>query len=181
MDKRKLYVIFTIIIVALLPSAVFASVIIDQSYGVSTSTPPNLNPVEMTTGPNYKTANSLGFATLTNGTAKGQTSVTTNHITFGYVDNDTEVELVDVLEVKDNSSKAATVSLTVSSATDMTFYYSSTAVPSSTAFPTTTDLGTALTSTATSISLSAGGIEYISVIITGPDASATLTMESSIS
>ena len=180
MDKRKLYVIFTIIIIALLPSAVFASVIIDQSYSVSTSTPPNLNPVEMTTGPNYATAHSLGFATLTNGTARGSSSVTTNSITFGYVDNDTSVELVDVLEVYDNnSSLAATVNLSVTSSTDMTFYYNTS--PVSSTFPTTAELGTALTSSATSIALAAHGKIYISVIITGPDASAILTMESSIS
>ena len=182
MDKRKLYVIFTIIIVALLPSAVFASVIIDQSYSVSTSTPANLNPVEMTQGPNYKTANALGFATLTNGTTTG-VDATSNTISFGYVDNDTSVELLCVLEVKENpkdtslSNDKVSVSLTVpETSTSITFYYSTIAG----------SLGTEISDTATSISLTSSTssvpIIYISVIITPPSnvsSSPTATLDMS--
>lgn len=179
MDKRKLYVIFTIIIVALLPSAVFASVIIDQSYSVSTTT--TGNPVLMTQGPNYATAHSLRFATLTNGTTTG-VDATSNTISFGYVDNDTSVELLCVLEVKENSSTSVSkdtvsVSLNVAVApTNIIFYYS-----------TTTDtLGTALSTTATTITLTSTSPIYISVIITPPSTgsptpTATLDMSYTVS
>ena len=180
MNKRKLYIIFTIIIVALLPSAVFASVIIDQSYGVSTSTPPNWNPVEMTQGPNYTTAHSLGFTTLTNGS-----SPTTNSITFGYVGNDTYVELVNVLEIKNNSDVKATtlIDLEMSNDTHIAVYYSST--PATAVFPSSTaptsGLGTKVGTTPTTLVIgtdttSTASTWYISVVITGTVSSATLTM-----
>ena len=179
MDKRKLYVIFTIIIVALLPSAVFASVIIDQSYSVSTTT--TGNPVLMTDGPNYATAHALGFATLTNGTTTG-VDATSNTISFGYVDNDTSVELLCVLEVKENSKTSVgtdtvTVSLTVAVApTNIAFYYNTEKGV----------LGTEITDTATSITLKSTSPIYISVVITPPASAepaptATLDMSYTVS
>ena len=183
MDKRKLYVIFTIIIVALLPSAVFASVIIDQSYSVSTSTP--TNPIVMTQGPNYAVANDLGFTTLTNGT-----SPTGNSITFGYVSNDTYVELVNVLEIENNSSVAAitlvdlSLSLPSGDSGNIAVYYSST--PATAVFPSsdapTSGLGTEITSTSTTLTTtghpttSHAHIWYISIVITGDVSGAILNM-----
>jgi len=183
MDKKKLYIIFTIIIVALLPSAVFASVVISQSYSVSTTTP--ANPIIMTEGPNYKDACDLGFITLKNGTTTS-TTPSTNSITFGYVGNDTYVELVDVLEIKNNTDlKAPTyIDLSVSSSTaDIAVYYNSTAV--TTAFPTTSDLGTPVTTTPSTLVIgtnatSTASVWYISVYITGTVSSGTLTMSYSI-
>ena len=181
MDKRKLYVIFTIIIVALLPSAVFASVIIDQSYSVSTTTP--VNPIHMTQGPNYAIAHSLGFTTLTNGT-----SPTGNTITVGYVGNDTCVELLNVLEIYNDSKATAAptyISLSVSGTADIAIYYSSTLATQTfpTTFPvSTTNLGTELTTTATDIHITTASpapVEYLSVLITGSVSSSsaiTLTM-----
>lgn len=173
MDKRKLYIIFTIIIAVLLPSAVFASVIIDQAYTVSTTT--TTNPIIMTEGPNYKDAHTLGFATLVNGTTS-----TGNKITFGYVANDTSVILLNVLEIKNDSSVAKTtnVTLTVSSTIDITIYYSPTqATVSGT---TVSGLGTPLTTSGTTFTLPSGTIEYISVEITGTITSDTLTMSYAI-
>lgn len=182
MDKKKLYIIFTIIIVALLPSAVFASVVISQSYSVSTTTA--TNPIIMTDGPNYKNASSLGFITLKNGTTP-----TDNTIKLGYVDNDTCVELVNVLEVKNNSKVNAPtyVDLSVSSTADITVYYSS--APATAVFPPAspfTSLGTEVTTSSTDIPLPAAtststSALYISIVITGAVSSdITLTMSYSI-
>ncbi len=197
MDKRKLYVIFTIIIVALLPSAVFASVIIDQSYGVTTSTP--TNPIVMTQGPNYAVAHDLGFTTLKNGIY----SPSGNNITFGYVANDTYVELLNVLEINNNSKVSSSIgTVTVDLYLDLpsadvnkttgtdniTIYYCSS--PATTTFPSfssasITGLGTAISTNSlatttihiTTTSVTPVTVEYISVVITGnlPNA-ATLCM-----
>ena len=177
MDKRKLYIIFTIIIVALLPSAVFASVIIDQSYGVSTTT--TGNPIKLIEGPNYATAHSLGFTNLAYKTSATDTA---NTITFGYVANDTSVTLVCVLEVKDINASKAIVDLSVNAdSIEVTFYYSAVNTTITNNFPSATDLGTAITTSATSISMGTGSIVYISAVITEPNASATLNMDYSIS
>lgn len=174
MDKKKLYIIFTIIIVALLPSAVFASVVISSSYSVSTAQA--ANPIIMIDGPNYNAANGLHFITLTNGTtSSGRT------ITFGYVGNGAHVELVDVLEIKNNSSvKAPTyIDLSLSSTTNISVYYSST--PVTTTFPSISDLGTPVSTSASTLIIgsnttSTASVWYISVYITGTVTSDTATM-----
>lgn len=120
-SKKKLYTLFAILIVALLSSAVFASVIINESYSASTQTA--INPFQLTHGPNYATANTLGFTALKNGT-----SPTMNTITLGYVNNDSSVELVDVLEITNHSNvkKPTYIEPGVSSTSGITFYYNST-------------------------------------------------------
>ncbi|AAT43156.1 hypothetical protein [Picrophilus oshimae] len=59
MNKKRLYVLFAIIIVALLPTAVFASVVITSTHAISVSGKAPV--VYMAQGPNYNTANADGF------------------------------------------------------------------------------------------------------------------------
>ena len=174
MDKRKLYVILAIGVVALLPAAVFASVVIDQSYAIS-ATQAN-NPVLMTQGPNYKTANSLGFITLTNGTDKGQVNTSTNTITVGTVANDTSIELLNVLEINTSSSSTVTVTLTVSSTSGITVYYATYVASASSP-------GKALTTSPSgAISLTPTTPIYLSIELTGSVTSpVTLTTTYTIS
>ena len=174
-NKKKLYTLFAILIVALLPSAVFASVIINESY--SASTQPVTNPFQLTHGPNYATANSLSFTTLKNGTTS-----TTNTITLGYLDNVNSVELVDVLEIQNHSSvkKPTYISLSVSSTSNVAFYYS--LAPITVTYPTTSDLGTQINTSQIYIHMMPGTVIYLSAEINGSVTTpVTLTMTSSIS
>jgi len=168
MNKRYLYIIFTIIIVALLPSTVFASVVINQSYNVSISS----NSIIMTDGSNYNAAHEYNFITLSN---------RSNTIALSYVKNDNYIELVDALEIKNNSkiSTPAYINMSLSSTTNITVYYSST--PVAAIFPTLSELGTPIgTSLGTLVTgnntTSTASVWYISIYITGTVSSDTLTM-----
>ncbi len=162
MNKRKLYLILTIVIVALLPSAVFASVIIDQNYSISATAADN--PVCITTGPNYATAHNLKFITLTNGSSVGAVNSTHNTITIGQVANDSNIELINVMEIKEShtvTSDTVVVTLTINSTSGIAIYYS-------TSLATAAHPGTALTTTPTPITLSSSTpIIYLSTELTG--------------
>jgi len=174
--KKKAYIIITIIIAALLPSLVFAAVVIQSTTDVSPTSVPG--PIYFAEGPNYADANALGFATWTVASPPSTVAAT---ITAGFVDNATYTELVDVLEIVNNTGKKlpTSISLSVSaggSTTTPTVYYSSTEV--TTLFPTTTDLGTALTTTPTTISITTSGVvEYLSIYLPpGTTSAVTITL-----
>ena len=181
MDKSKLIAISTAIIIVLLPSTVFASVVIQQTYSVNPISA--TNPFIIEGGPNYGTANQLGFAHISSG-GKG--------ITFGYADNDTSVELVNVAEIVNETNlknQNMYVYMSVSSAakSNISVYYRSTPVPSKDIFPTIAQLGTAIQTTSSGIidpailvvgddTTSTASVWYLSVIITGNIPSALLTL-----
>ena len=178
MLKKKGYIIITIIIAALLPSLVFASVVIQSTTDVSPT--PEKTPIYFAEGPDYTAANDLGFATWTSASSTAVTAT----FEAGFVDNATYTELVDVLEIVNNTGKKlpTSISLSVSaggSTTTPTVYYSSTEV--TTLFPTTTDLGTALTTYPATIWIKTSGVvEYLSIYLppgTSSPVTITLTYE----
>lgn len=181
MDKRKLIAISAVIIIVLLPSAVFASVVIQQTYGVNTKSA--TNPFIVQGGPNYGSAHQLGFAHISSG-GKG--------IIFGYVDNDTRVELVNVAEIVNetnlkNQNMYVYMSVSSTAKSNITIYYRSTPVPSADIFPTLAQLGTAIQTTSSGVidpailvvgdnTTSTAPVWYLSAIITGNIPSALLTL-----
>ena len=181
MIKGKKLAIIAIIVATLLPTVAVASVVIEQTWGVTTTTPSN--PIVFTWGPNYKTAQGLGFVTLTNGSTTSFTP-SANSITVGYVGNDTSVELVNVFKIVDhNGTDTASVELSATTSSVITVYYSTSQVTET--FPTTSELGTALSSTASStITISSGSPIYISIVVSGTVSSSspvTITMSYSLS
>jgi len=179
--KGKKLAIIAIIVATLLPTVAVASVIIEQTWNVTTKTPSN--PIVFTWGPNYKTAQGLGFVTLTNGSTTSSTP-SANSITVGYVGNDTRVELVNVFEIVDhNTNDTASVELNASSSSVITVYYNTSQVTET--FPTIKELGTPLTSTPSSpISISSTTPIYISIVVSGTVSSSspvTITMSYSLS
>lgn len=180
MIKGKKLAIIAIIVATLLPTVAVASVVIEQTWGVTTTTPSN--PIVFTWGPNYKTAQGLGFVTLTNGSTTSSTP-SANSITVGYVGNDTRVELVDVFEIVDhNTNDTASVELNATSSSVITIYYSTS--PVSVTFPTIANLGTALTAApSSSISITSTSPIYISIVVSGTVSSpspVTITMSYSL-
>ena len=91
MNKGRLSLIFVIVIIVLLPSTVFASTVIQQTYNINTRTA--TNPFMLAGGPNYAVANQLGFIRL---------SASGKKIIFGYVNNSRE-ELINVAEIVNNT------------------------------------------------------------------------------
>lgn len=176
MIKKKMYVITAIAIAALLPSLVFGAVIISQNVSVSPA-PVTTDPIYFAEGPNYVGANSLGFATWTAAT----TTTTTATLSVGYVGNATYTELVDVLQIVNDSTEKLTtnigLSVSVSGSTSTpTVYYSPNANTAS--FPTQGDLGTAITTSVTGpIPItSAGVVEYISIYLPSGSYTSTVTL-----
>ena len=179
MIKGKKLAIIAIIVATLLPTVAVASVVIEQTWGVTTTTPSN--PIVFTWGPNYKTAQGLGFVTLTNGSTTSSTP-SANSITVGYVGNDTSVELVNVFKIVDhNVTDTASVELSASVSSVITIYYNTSQVTET--FPTIKELGTPLTSTPSSpISISSTAPIYISIVVSGTVSSpVTITMSYSLS
>lgn len=179
MIKGKKLAIIAIIVATLLPTVAVASVVIEQTWGVTTTTPSN--PIVFTWGPNYKTAQGLGFVTLTNGSTTSPTP-SANSITVGYVGNDTSVELVNVFKIVDhNVTDTASVELSASVSSVITIYYNTSQVTET--FPTIKELGTPLTSTPSSpISISSTAPIYISIVVSGTvSSSVTITMSYSLS
>jgi len=162
-----LYIIFIMMVVALLPSAVFASVVIHESTIISITpkkvTTAVTNPITIVEGPDYKTANAMGLITLTN-----KTTTSGNDITFGYVGNGSNETLPDILEIENISKVNATMSL--SNTKNVSLYYSS--LPATEKFPTSHELGTPVsTSGATSHlvfnTTPTTHVWYVSAVITG--------------
>jgi len=174
--KKKGYIIITIIIAALLPSLVFAAVVIQSTTDVS---PTGVTgPIYFAEGPDYAAAHALGFAIWTVATPPSTVAAT---ITAGFVDNASYTELVDVLEiVNDTGQKLPTsISLSVSadeSPTTPSVYYSSS--PVTTPFPTQSNLGNLLTTSPTTINIMTSGVvEYLSIYLPpGTSSAVTITL-----
>ena len=180
MNKKRLFFVFAVTIIVLLPSTVFASTVIQQTYGINTE--PTANPFILTGGPSYAVANQLGFATI---------SGSRNRISFGYVSN-TQEELIDIAEIVNNTNlnnNNIYVDLSLSSIADsnITVYYRSTPVPSIDVFPTIAQLGTAINTTGSGViepatlvigdnTTSTASTWYLSVVLTGNVQSAILTL-----
>jgi hypothetical protein len=159
-----MYIVITIAIATLLPSLVFAAVVVQSTTSVTPSA--ETGPIYFAEGPDYADASSLGFATWTSATSTTQEAT----LTVGYVNNATYTELVDVLEVVNHTGKNLLTNIelsvnTAGSATTPTVYYSSTAYTA--LFPTESDLGTALTTSGTGAIhiTSSGAVEYISIYL----------------
>ena len=175
--KKKEYIIITIIIAALLPSLVFAAVVIQSTTDVS---PTGVTgPIYFAEGPDYAAAHALGFALWTVATPPSTVAAT---ITAGFVNNASYTELVDVLEiVNDTGQKLPTsYSLSVSadgSSTTPYVYYSSS--PVTTPFPTQSNLGNLLTTSPTTITTitTSGVVEYLSIyLLPGTSSAVTITL-----
>lgn len=180
MNKKRLFFVFAVTIIVLLPSTVFASTIIQQTYGIKTE--PTANPFILAGGPNYAVANQLGFATI---------SECRNRISFGYVNNSL-VELINVAEIVNNTNLKnnnmyVDLSLSSSAYSNITVYYRSTPVPLQDIFPTLAQLGTAINTTGSGIiepatlvigdnTTSSASTWYLSVVLTGNVQSAILTL-----
>jgi hypothetical protein len=190
MIKRKLYVLLAIAVVAILPSAVFASVVIDQSVAVSSGTAV-ANPLYIAPGPNYNTAKGMGFTSLIQ-----NTSTSGGTITLSYTTSLSEVYLLNVFEINGTSAlDGKTVSLYLaSSSTGVTLYESSGALKT-TSNPSTlrSELvaATTISTSGTSITLtppppgplSTGPsvLGYLTVELTGPASSGSITFDYTIS
>lgn len=184
MYKKKLYIIFAIIIVALLPSAVFASVVVEQSITTTTGTSV-ANPLYIAEGPNYSIANKLGFTVLTQNTTSTATS-----ITFSYTSSMAILYLVNVLEIRGeahdlNGNKVSLYTSSSSKSSPISLYLTSRPVVSS-ADPTILDNNISQNlvpqNTTTSISTltptgANSGTEvlgYVTVVLSGTSASSPL-------
>lgn len=173
--KKKVYIIITLVIAALLPSLVFADVVIQSTTAVSPTAV--TGPIYFAEGPDYANASSLGFATWASATPATQEAT----LTAGYVNNATSTELVDVLEVVNHTGEKLLTNIelsvsTAGSSTTPTVYYSSTAY--TTLFPTEGDLGTALTTSGIGpIHItSSGAVEYISIYLPPSTATTSVTI-----
>lgn len=180
MDRKKLFSIFAVAIIVLLPSTVFASTVIQQRYSINTRL--TTNPFILAGGPNYAVANQLGFIIFSN---------SGNRIYFGYVNN-THEELINILEIVNNTNMKNTnmyvdISLSSNSPSNITVYYQSTPVPSQDVFPTIAQLGTAIETTASGIiepaimvtgnsTTSTASVWYLSVVLIGNVGNAVLTL-----
>ena len=180
MNKGRLSLIFVIVIIVLLPSTVFASTVIQQTYNINTRTA--TNPFMLAGGPNYAVANQLGFIRL---------SASGKKIIFGYVNNSRE-ELINVAEIVNNThlqnnNMYVDISLNSNANSNITIYYRSTPIPSHDIFPTIAQLGTAIQTTKSGITepttlvigddtTSTASVWYLSVVITGNVKSAILTL-----
>ncbi|MEM0140308.1 MAG: hypothetical protein QXZ44_06865 [Ferroplasma sp.] len=164
-NKKRLYVIFTIAIVALLPTAVFASVIINDVYPVSSNA--KAPTVYLMDGPNYKTANSYGLVYAKNTTASGLTFIAAGTtIDINSTSGTSDEYLLNVLEIKNSNSSAATVYLNGSLPTGITMYVNSAPMTATSHSSTTTysGLGTSYTP-GNPISVAKSGTEYISFAV----------------
>jgi len=175
MLKKKGYNMITIIIAALLPSLVFAAVVIQSTVNISPSQV--TGPIYFAEGPNYAAAHELGFATWTSASSTAVTAT----FTAGFVDNATYTELVDVLEIVNNTGQKLPTNISLSvniagSTTTPYVYYSPTEI--TTLFPTQSDLGTQITTNPTTIWIKTPGVvEYLSIYLPpGTSSAVTITL-----
>jgi len=114
--KKKWLSLATVIMAIVLPATVVASVII--TYQINGSVYAATSPVVFTNGPNYATANTLGFSTTT--INKQNTQIT---IKLGGVQGSYGTYLLDQINVTQNSTYAVahtwTVSFNVSGVSNM--------------------------------------------------------------
>ena len=175
MLKKKAYIIITVVIAALLPSLVFAAVVIQSTANVSPS--PETEPIYFAEGPDYANASELSFASWTAATP----STVAASFSAGFVNNATYTELVDVLEIvnKTGQKLPTYISLSVNIAGSPTtpyVYYSPTEI--TTPFPTQSDLGTEITTNPTTILIKTSGVvEYLSIYLPpGTSSGVTITL-----
>ncbi len=164
MNKKRLYILLTIIVVALLPSAVFASVVITSSHSISVSQKAPI--IYMAPGSNYKTAYNDGliYAPVSTGTPANISSGATIYVNTtagsGYV------YLLNVLYI--NSTASGTLYINGTLPSGVTIYVTtSPANVTGSASSTTLTVNASPYTPGTAITLTGSTTLYVSFELTG--------------